>query len=416
MKILFLSDDFPPKSYGGAGIVAFELARQMLREGHEVFAITVVNDKKDEGYIEYEGLKMHRLHSGYKERWRAYLSLYNPRVIKKVEKIMNGLKPDVVHAHNIHYHLSYHSLKLARTSGAKVFLTAHDAMLFHYGKFDGRSGKVSVWLQIRKFRMRYNPFRNLVIRHYLKYTNKIFSVSRALKDTLNKNGVSNVVVVHNGIDLNKWQSDLPATERFKERHDLVGKKVILFGGRLSVAKGGRQALLVMAEVAKKMPGAVLLIMGPKNEYADEMARQARDLNISENVVFTGWITGVELKAAYSASDVVAVLSLYLDPLPTVVLEAMASGKPVVGTCFGGTNEMVVDKVTGFLINPFKTEEVAARILELLDDNPMAQGFGKAGQSRAETEFTLAAQAREVLRYYQEETDRTNKYPIGSRKT
>lgn len=416
MKILFLSDDFPPKSYGGAGIVAYELAHALFLEGHEVSVITAVQDKKEEGFIEYEGLKVHRLYSDYRERWRAYLSLYNPLVIKKVKKIMTELRPDVVHAHNIHYHLSYHSLKLARVSGAKVFLTTHDAMLFHYGKFDGRVGTASVFHQIRKFRMRYNPFRNLVIRRYLKYIDKIFSVSGALKDALNKNGISNAVVVHNGIDINKWQPDLATIEKFKEKHGLAGKKVVLFGGRLSRAKGGNQAVLLMTEVAKRMPEAALLIMGPKTEYADEMARQAQGLNMSSNIVFTGWIRGDELRAAYSASDVVAVLSLYLDPLPTVVLEAMANGKPVIGTCFGGTKEMVVDKVTGFLISPFETEEAATRVLELLNDPEKAHKFGEAGQSRVATEFTLGAQVKEILRYYQEESDRTDKYLASSRRT
>ena len=106
MKILILQDDFPPQSFGGAGIIAFILSKKLQKKGHTVFVITAVQDKKDEGEIEYEGLKIFRIYSKYNVRWRAYLSLYNPQTVKKVKKILNRVKPDTVHTHNIHYHLS----------------------------------------------------------------------------------------------------------------------------------------------------------------------------------------------------------------------------------------------------------------------------------------------------------------------
>src|SRR3989344_604377 len=338
MKILFLQDDFPPKSFGGAGIVAFSQAKVLKAKGHSVSVVTAVQEKADEGELEHEGLKVFRIYSKYHIRWQGYLSLYNLRTVSKIKKIITEIKPDIVHAHNIHYHLSYNALKLAKKSGAKVFLTAHDAMSFHYGKVD-KVEEISPWTQFRKYKLRYNPFRNLIIKHYLKYVDKIFAVSHALEKALNTNGITNTLVVHNGIDVGEWQSD----------ESRVSRKTVLFGGRISEAKGSGQALLAIDLVIEKIPEAELVVMGR------EELPGAKSL---------GWLSGDCLKEAFRSCDIVLVPSLYLDPLPTVVLEAMASKKPVVGTCFGGTPEMIVDGKTGYIVDPSDTSLLAKRIIEL----------------------------------------------------
>src|SRR3989344_2879774 len=401
MKILFLSDDFPPQSYGGAGMVAFNLAKALVAAGHEVAVITTVRDRQKAGRTEYNGLEVHKLYSDYHERWRAYRGLCNPSIVAHVRKIINGWYPDVVHAHNIHYHLSYHCLKIAKENGAKVFLTAHDTMLLHYGK-SATAERADPWSQLKKYKRRYNPFRNLMIRYYLKYVDKIFAVSQALEDALNKNGLDNVEVVRNGIDVKKWQATDQAVLEFKNKFNLNKKKVILFGGRLSEPKGGEKIIRITKRVVAAIPEAVLLVLGRPNDYSKKMIKLAKEIGIGKNVVLTGWISGGELIAGYHASDVVVTPSLYLDPFPTVNLEAMACGKPVIGTCFGGTKEIVKDKVTGFLINPFNIEEVEKRIKELLDNRLKAERFGKAGYDMVVAEFTLEWQVRKVLQYYQEE--------------
>jgi len=133
-----------------------------------------------------------------------------------------------------------------------------------------------------------------------------------------------------------------------------------------------------------------------------MIKLAEDLGVGKNIVFPGWISGHELIAGYHASDVIVTPSLYLDPFPTVNLEAMACSKPVVGTCFGGTKEIVKEKVTGFLFNPFDIKEGAKIIVELLNDHLKAEKLGKAGYDRVVADFTLRAQTRKILQYYQGE--------------
>ena len=325
MKILFLSDDFPPQSFGGAGIMAFRLADVLRKKGNEVIIITTVQDKNKQGVEFYKDLKVYRIYANYHERWRAYLSLCNPQTIKRVRDIINKEKPAVVHAHNIHYFLSYYCLKIAKKSGAKVFLTAHDVMLFHYGKLtevidvgnfnipEKVNYRITPWQQIQKYKKRYNPFRNIIIRHYLKNADKVFAVSQSLKHALNDNNINNIEVIYNGVDLDNWKIKDEDIVNFKNKYNLNDKKIILFGGRLSSAKGGEKIVTALREVVKKIPNSVLLILGNKDNYAKRIEDIATEFNVNKNIIFTGWISGQEHKAAFFSSDVVVTPSVYPDP-------------------------------------------------------------------------------------------------------
>ena len=135
MNIVLLQDDFPPESRGGAGILVATLARALAQHGHAVTVIATTQRRESAGRHEWEGVVVYRIYSNYHERWRAYRSLYNGDTVREVKRLLAALQPDVVHAHNVHYYLSYYSLVLAKRYARKVLLTAHDEMLVHYGKF-----------------------------------------------------------------------------------------------------------------------------------------------------------------------------------------------------------------------------------------------------------------------------------------
>src|SRR3989344_1307317 len=206
MKILFLQDDFPPQSFGGAGISTYELASGMQKAGHEVYVITTVRSKNGAGESDYHGLKVFKIASDYHERWRGWVSLYNPPVVRQVETILKRIRPDVVHANNIHFYLSYHCLKLAKRYAKAVVWTARDAMAFSYGKLNTERYLVALdarlsWRgQLAQAGKRFNPLRNYCIRTYLKYADKRFAVSKALQTALAQNGIYDVEVMHTGID------------------------------------------------------------------------------------------------------------------------------------------------------------------------------------------------------------------------
>ena len=133
-KILILTDSYPPENLGGAEVVASNIANRLALRGEDVLVLTTTKERDKEGDFMLGKVRVKRIYSNYNERWRAYLSLYNPMVVKKIRRIVEEFGPDVVNVHNIHIDLSYYSLKLVKQSGAKVFLTIHDAMSFTYGK------------------------------------------------------------------------------------------------------------------------------------------------------------------------------------------------------------------------------------------------------------------------------------------
>ena len=204
------------------------LAQELRHRGHEIFVITTTRAKSEEGEEELDSLKIFRIYSDYHERWRSWRGLINLPITAKLKKIIKKIKPDIVHSHNIHDHLSYKSLKIAKKYSRAVFLTAHDVMLVNYGKLMPKNGKflykISVRDQIKQAQKRYNPFRGIIIRHYLRYTDKIFAVSNALKEVLETNGIKNIQTIYNGIDIDNWNVELNEIEKFKKENNLADKR------------------------------------------------------------------------------------------------------------------------------------------------------------------------------------------------
>ena len=372
MKILFLSDDFPPASFGGAGISTYELAIGMKKAGHEVFVITTCRKESEAGEQNYDSLKIFKIASDYPARWRAYVSLYNRPVIWKLEDILKRVKPDIVHANNIHHYLSYRSLKIAKKY-AKVVITFRDAMSFSFGKLMTRKYLESLdakvtWLDhLKQAKLRWNPFRNLIVKYYLGYVDQKFAVSYALKKALEQNGITNVEVIHTGIDLREYS--LSSREH--------NKKTIFFAGRLNDAKGAGVVEKSFEIVKQEMSEAELRTAGTGGK----------------------WLNREEMKQAYADSNLVLVPSVCFDAFPRIVIEAMALGRPVISTPYGGAKEIIEDGVTGYIIDPFKTDELAEKIIDLLKNPDKAEEFGRAGRERVKTQFNLDEKVKQYLFYY-----------------
>lgn len=397
MKIVFLHDDFPPESAGGAGMVAASLAKQLHVLGHDVSVITATASVQNVGKDEWEGVSVYRVYSSYHERWRAWRSLYNPSVVKEVERLLTELKPEIVHAHNVHYHLSYASLVAAKQSGARVFLTVHDVMTVQYGKF---VESMSAWRQFLQQRWRYNPFRNFFIRYALKNVDRIFAVSTALKSLLEQRGIHVTAVLYNGIDSAQWEIGRDIVAAFTQNYGLNGKKIMFFGGRVSALKGGDALAAALPAIVRAVPEAILLVAGKENGYLHTLERHMHELGVEDALKSTGWISGEDLKAAYHASDVVVQPSIYFEPFGLIALEGMACGKPTVVGYLGGLPEVVQNGETGYVVNPHDTKQLSDKIIELLSDTALAEKMGQAGHHRACELFSLEQQTLQLLSWYE----------------
>lgn len=403
MKIVLLSDDFPPNSFGGAGTVAYDLAMGLQKKGHDIFLITTVRKKSEEGEIKLNGLNIFKIYNNYNERWRAWLSLYNPRIIVRVKKIIKEIKPDIVHAHNIHYYLSYGCLKAAKKYAKAVFLTAHDVMLVHYGKLMPKRGdyiyKISTMDRIKEAQKRYNPFRGMIIRYYLRFVDKIFPVSYNLKKLLKINGINNTEIIYNGIDVKEWKTELQSIVKLKNKYNLENKNVLFFGGRLGEAKGGYQIIKVLPIIKDNFPNTVLIMAGEINQYAQWMKKNLKELNLEDSIIFTGFLNKQELISVYHNANICIFPSLCFETFGMFNLEAMACKKPVISSYFGGPREVVLNEETGYLINPNNTKLIAEKIIDLLKNPQKARRFGEAGYQRVKEFFSLDEQVNKTLEWY-----------------
>jgi len=414
MKILIMADYAPPNNPGGAGRVAHQQAVALKTLGHDVTILSTRQKAEDAADIEVDGIQIHRLLINYPERWRAYLSLYNPSVNATVKQSLGEFRPDVVHAHNIHNFLTYHSFAMVKKRGIPLLLTCHDVMPVDYGKFDRFIDaadistlaevdyRISHREQIRKYRLRYFPLRNAIIRRQIrKYVDVLVTPSSALMDMLVVNGISagQLAVLHNGVDTAFFESIADEQYALLDRLDLHDRKIILFPGRINRAKGADQLLKALPVIVEQVPEAILLILSKPGGYGEKLAVFAESGGLRQYTRFAGWHSGRELAASFAMSDVVVVPSVYLDPFPTVNLEAQAAGTPVVGTCFGGTPEAVEHGKTGLIVNPYDIEALASSIIRLLTDDVLRSEMGANAKKRMQAEFDWLRQAQKLVELY-----------------
>ena len=400
-KLLLLADAFDNR--GGGEVVVAHLANA-LRGRWEVAVLTTTRGHS--GVAREGDLTVYRVHSDYHPRLRPLVSLANPLVTPAVGEILRRLRPDVVHAWNVHGHLSYDALRLARRVGVPVVLTYQDAQAFCYSKFKcwvdparacpDRPDYRADPRTCRSCRQHYwlFPPRNRLVRAYLRrFVNRGVSVSRALADALEQNGIDVAEVVPNGLPLDEPALVEASAERARRRHGWGDAPLLVTGGRLHFFKGQGLAISAFARLAAARPEARLVVLGDRNEFRDGLAARAAVLGIAERVSFPGFLDRAAYYDVLAAADLFLNLSTYLDPFPTVNLEAMALGVPVVGTCFGGTPEAVDDGVTGRIVNPHDEEGVAKVALSLLDDPEWRACLGRSGRERVAGEFAVERMAR-----------------------
>jgi glycosyltransferase involved in cell wall biosynthesis len=153
-------------------------------------------------------------------------------------------------------------------------------------------------------------------------------------------------------------------------------------------------------VVNQIPDCVFLFVGGCREPEERKRIEdlVTELDLTKNVIFTGSLDCME--EVLSLFDV-AVLSTHVEGCSVYILEAMASGKPVVATDVGGNRELVRHGVTGFLTPHEDPEDLAARILDLLENPAVRTKMGRAGRERAVEKFSLTCQIEAFQRIYRD---------------
>ena len=411
MRILFLNDLHDPR-IGSSIRQMYQEGERLRALGHATALVTCTQDRAAATPTVIEGMDVFRLWSDYNLRFRAWRSLANESVREPFARVLSDWKPDVVHAHLIHTHLSYDVLRAAREHGAGVVFTAHDVMTFCYQKLTcfhggeahgGRDRDYRAYWQkcVPCQRLRWNPWRNASIRERLaRDVDRFTVVSDELGTAIRANSIRVDRTVHNAVH---EQAQLPGAEAvraFRERFGLVDAQVLSIGGRLHEQKGVNQLFRMVRHLAPAHPKLRLLVLGKREVYEREFAALAREIGVADRVVPTDWLDGLDLQCAYAATDVFVTPSICFDTFGMVNLEAMEHEKPVVATVFGGSPEVVEDGVTGFVRHPFDVPAFAGAIGALLDDPALRERFGRAGRERLRQFFRIERLTEEFLEEYE----------------
>ena len=209
--------------------------------------------------------------------------------------------------------------------------------------------------------------------------------------------------ISNGVDLRVF--NILTKRDLREELGLRFKdKVVGFIGRLVREKGIEDLLEAMGQVAKEIPEVKLLVVGDTLE--SDRDRQATERlyqliqrnNLEDRIKFTGFRE--DIPELLSIMDLF-VLPSYREGMPRTILEAMATGKPVVATNIRGCREEVVDGVTGLLVPVKDPEALAQAIVKVLSDGKLAQQMGQAGRKRVEKEFDERLVLERQLKVYKQ---------------
>lgn len=395
-RLLFLNDDAVPHHIGGAAVVMQNLRLALAQEGMQSSVITTHQDRSRGNEVRWQDqagdiISIYREPAGTNEHRRC---IRDAAVDTHMERLMNEIKPTVVHAHNIHSNLTYECLRIAKKHTDNIFLTAHDSYLVSFGRVNSekyrnaalheKAIQLNQWNHLFIAGRKYAPHRNQKIRTILKETQTtVITYSHAMQRFLEANGIQNPHYIASGMPLPELPSD-DAVKAARKKWNLEGP-TILFAGRISPDKGILSLLHAFEHVREDIPEAHLLIVGKEERLKPHLERVS---TATANAIrCTGWIEAKDMNLAYRAADVVTVPSLYLDNFPTVNLEAMAMERPVIGTCFGGTPEAIIDDETGIILDPRDAHNFANTMKELLSDESKRARMGTNGRKRVAENFS-----------------------------
>ena len=235
----------------------------------------------------------------------------------------------------------------------------------------------------------------------IEQLDKIITVSDYIGKTIAElfpQAETKLKTIYSGVDIDRFvpphsKKALDMRNEIRKEHNLDGKKVILFAGRLSANKGADILVQAMPILAKKHPDIALVLVGSKwfsvNEVSDYVAYvRALAARLPIPVVNTGFVAPTEIQKWFAAADVFVCPSQWQEPLARVHYEAMASGLPIITTARGGNPEVITPNENGFVVEkPEDPQSFADLLAPLLSDPKLCKRLGLNGRKLAEENFT-----------------------------
>lgn len=228
---------------------------------------------------------------------------------------------------------------------------------------------------------------------------RIVAVSESIRDELVAEYAidpARVIAIHNGIDLAPFLA-LPDRGAARESLGLSADALVIgTAGRFAEQKGLRYLMEAAPEVAEGRD--VVFYVGGDGPLRDDLVARAAATGLGDRIRFPGFVRDVP--ALLAAIDVYVQPSLS-EGLSIALIEAMAAAVPIVATTAGGSPEIVVDGVTGFLVPPAEPAPLATALVTLADDAALRRRFAEAARERALAEFDRGAMVERTLALYRE---------------
>ncbi len=364
MRILFITDKFPPERGGSQIIFGKEYAHL---PDHEVTVLT----RDWPGAAECDRDYPHRvIRVPYSTIPKLRSPLLWMALAREARRLCAREQFDQIHCGQT-VETAPAGMRLARQLGVPglVHTFAED---------------VTSWLK--------HPVYTPMMRQALQQASVVTSISRFTIDYLRELGVpeERIVLLYPGVNPEDWRST-GGEASVREEYGLAGKRVILTVSRLIPRKGQDTVIRALPAVLRRVPDAVYLVVGGGPEEA-RLRALASELGVADHIRWVGSIPNSRTVDFYHASDLFVMPNRRMpngdiEGFGLVFLEANACGKPVIGGRSGGAVDAIEEGVSGFLVDPMSSDEIANRLISLLTDQDLAARLGQGGRKRVESEFT-----------------------------
>ncbi len=376
MKYLFVVPYFVPAySYGGPVKGVYARAVHLAARGHEV---TVCTSDVLDAHGRYQG-PLHEVREGVEVvRFRVLSNFlayrFNYFRVWGYRKWLSQHAGDYdfIFLHDFFTQFTADGARICASAGVPYSVTPHGVL---------NPTRVEAKRWIKQFFLARK-------RHILKHAH--FAVALTREEELVLQGHidhKRIERIPNGVDLQEFVGTEVFRGRFRNRFGLENHPLVLYVGRIHRIKGIDILVRAFSKVLQKIPGARLAIVGPDDGHLSSVKQVIAAEGVGDAVLFTGLQQGDTLKEALADAELYAFTS-YDEGLPMSVLEAAASGLPCVISRYCNVPE-VAEAGAGYVLEN-EPQQVAERIITLLQDEKLRTAMGRRGQKMVKEYFTWEA--------------------------
>ncbi len=241
-----------------------------------------------------------------------------------------------------------------------------------------------------------NRIKNVIAKTMIRRADGLRAVSRLIRKKMIGLGIAPDAVVHAtpSVEIDIFPKGGFDRVELKERYGFKDRKVILFVGRIEREKEIPLLLETMKRLKDDLPSSRMVVVG-RGSLLDEMKDLAKRLGVNDRVDFTGHLPFETLKDYYRLSDVFVLVSYY-EGTAKVLKEAAVANLPLIATNVSGTDEIVIDGKSGYLIPVGDGEALCQRLVELLSDDKKAERMGRAAKRHVEEVFNFKRNVGEIV--------------------